>query len=62
MNEPTKPDLRANNGGKNGKTKFPNGFVRIGLKLRPEEKLCFGDKNINDAIRSMIRAKFGLDL
>ena len=57
-----KPDLRTNNGGKKGLTKFPNGFVRVGLKLRPEEKSCFGDENINDAIRSMIREKFGLDL
>lgn len=57
-----KPDLRENNGGHSIKTKFPNGFVRIGLKLRPEEKQAFGNENINDSVRAMIRQRFGIDL
>ena len=57
-----KPDLRTNNGGKKGLTKFPNGFVRVGLKLRPEEKACFKGKNINDEVRSMIQEKYSVKL
>ena len=61
MNEPQKPDLRTNNGGKKGLTKFPNGFVRVGLKLRPEEKAILG-KNVNEKISALIRKEYGLDL
>lgn len=57
-----KPDLRKNNGGHSIKTKFPNGFVRVDLKLRPEEKEAFGDEKINDVIRAMIRKRYRLDL
>lgn len=60
--ESNKPDLRKNNGGHSIKTKFPNGFVRVDLKLRPEEKEAFGDEKINDVIRGMIRERYRLDV
>lgn len=56
-----KPDLRKNNGGHSIKTKFPDGFERVQLKLRPEEKACFKDLNMNDELRAMIRDRFQLD-
>jgi len=62
MKNQLKPDLRTKNGGKKGLTKFPNGFVRVELKLRPEEKEAFGDEKINDVIRAMIRERYRLDI
>lgn len=62
MKTQPKPDLRTKNGGKKGLTKFPDGFVGIYLKLRPEEKAAFKDQKMNDVIRGMIRERYGLDV